>query len=154
MSYYFAGPDPDEESVMAETWAAGATPVASAANFERNIDINPLYPCAYLYVVCVTANDDSGARCPNVGYGTSWVDFSAPSQNAYGAGAANDTIIIYDSCHTSYAVPLVSGVMALLRSIGKGPQAQYDALVLTARTPTNTFTARGEINAGPALTIP
>lgn len=152
MSYYRLGPDPDEEAVMAETWAAGATPVASAANFERNIDALPLYPCAYLYVVCVGANQDNGVRCPSTGYGTNWVDFSAPSQNAYGAGSSSDTAIIYDSCHTSYAVPLVSGVAALLRSIGKGPQAQYDALTTTARV--NSFTRWGEIDAGAALWQP
>lgn len=149
MSYYFSGPDPDEEKVMAETWAAGVTPVGSAANFERDIDEFPLYPCAYAYVLCVTANRDDGSRCSNVGFGTNWVDYSAPSENAYGAGSADDTAIIYDSCHTSYAVPLVSGALALLRSLGYGPDAQHQKLSQTPKK--NSFTAFGEIDAGDAL---
>lgn len=133
MSYKFNGPDPDEEAVMAESWSSGVTPVAAAAN--DNTDYNAggrRYPCAYLYVVCVGANNNSGVRCGNSGFGSSWVDFSAPAQNARGAGSASNTAYIYDTCATSYATPLVSGAMALLRSLGKGPQAQYDALAYTA----------------------
>lgn len=157
MSYYFEGPDPDEEAVMAESWANGVTPVGSAANFERNIDATPLYPCAYLYVVCVGANKNDGTRCPATGFGdngSSWVDFTAPSEVAWGAGSASDTSYIYDSCHTSYSVPLVSGVMALLRSLGKGPQAQYDAMVTGSVARRNTWTTWGEIDAGAALAVP
>ncbi|MGH2377252.1 MAG: S8 family peptidase [Candidatus Limnocylindria bacterium] len=124
MSYKFDGPDPDEESVMAESWANGVTPVTGAAN--DNTDYNAggrRYPCAYLYVVCVGANNNSGTRCGNSGFGSSWVDFSAPAQNARGASSASDTSYTYDPCATSYATPLVSGAMALLRSLGHGPQA-------------------------------
>ncbi len=150
MSYYFLGPDPDEQSVMPETWNAGTTPVASSGNFDRNIDSQPLYPCAYLYVVCVGANDNAGIRCASTGYGTS-VDFTAASTYAWGAGASSDTNYIFDSCHTSYSTPLVSGVLALLRSIGKGPQAQYDALSATVQGNPGGLYAHGEVDAGAAL---
>jgi hypothetical protein len=49
----------------------------------------------------------------------------------------------------SYAAPLVSGAMALLRSVGYSPQQQYDVLYFTAAP--NGWSINGEINAGAAL---
>jgi subtilisin family serine protease len=149
MSYYFAGPDPDEEYVMWESWYAGTTPVAAASNQGKKLEDSPAYPCMYAYVVCVGANTDTGARCSVSSYSQSYVDFSAPSGTAWGAGSASNTSYIFDNCHTSYAAPLVSGAMALLRSLGYGPQEQYNALAATASL--NNWTIFGEINAGAAL---
>jgi len=151
MSYYWLGPDPDEQSVMAESWNAGTTPVVSSGNFERNIDTNPLYPCAEPYTLCVGANDNSGVRCPSTGYGPVSVEFTAPSTWAWGAGAYDNASYIYDSCHTSYSTPLVAGAAALLRSLGANPQQQYNALCNTVRAnPLGQFKC-GEINAGAAI---
>ena len=149
MSYYFSGPDPDEQAVMQENWNAGTTPVAAASNQGQPLESAPAYPCMYAWVVCVGANDDSGVRCPTSSSSFTYVDFSAPAGTAWGAGSASDTSYIFDNCHTSYAAPLVSGAMALLRSLGYSPQQQYDALYFTA-TP-NGWTNKGEINAGAAL---
>lgn len=150
MSYYQSGPDPDEEAVMQESWYAGTTPVAAASNQGVPLDsTHAAYPCMYAYVVCVGANDDSGTRCSVSSYSQSYVDFSAPAGTAWGAGSASNTSYIFDNCHTSYAAPLVSGAMALLRSLGYTPQQQYNALSATATL--NNWTIFGEINAGAAL---
>lgn len=151
MSYYFLGPDPDEQAVMSESWNAGTTPIVSSANFERNIDTTPLYPCAEPFTICVGAVDNSGTRCANTGYGPISVELTAPSTYAWGAGAANDTNYIFDSCHTSYSTPLVAGAAALLRSLGANPQQQYNALCNTVRgNPLGQYKC-GEINAGAAI---
>lgn len=149
MSYFFSGPDPDEQAVMQESWNAGTTPVAAASNQGQPLETLPAYPCMYAWVVCVGANKNDGVRCPVSSYSFTYVDFSAPSETAWGAGSASNSSYIFDNCHTSYAAPLVSGAMALLRSIGYSPQQQYDALYFTA-TP-NGWTNKGEINAGAAL---
>ncbi len=149
MSYYFAYPDPDEEYVMFEAWSAGTTPVTGSSNQGQALENAPAYPCMYQWVVCVAANDHSGTRCSVSSWSTTYVDFSAEGSNDTAAGSASDTNYFTDSCFTSWAVPLVSGATALLRSLGYDPQTQYDKLAVTARP--NSFSVWGEIDAGAAL---
>lgn len=103
--------------------------------------------------MCVAANDHSGARCRVSSYSTTYVDFSAEGSNLPAAGSASDTTYFTDSCFTSWATPVVSGALALLRSLGYDPQTQYDKLALTARSPAppDRFVTWGEIDAGAAL---
>jgi hypothetical protein len=148
-------PDDWEQDAIREAYSLGVMPVTASANRGNDYNSYQVYPCAYLYITCVAAAYNNRSLCGVSGYGAPYVDFSAPAENAWGAGAGFDWDYIYDPCHTSYAAPLVSGVMALLRSIGKDPAAQFNALVATAHPEVGSHTtAYGFIDAGNALWQP
>jgi thermitase len=149
-----------EEAMVLQTavQSYGATPVAIAGNGTNNNGIattTPMYPCAYLYVICVTAsNQQNSTRASFANYGPH-VDFSAPGVAI--AGAVNHTTNGYATRQgTSEAAPLVAGICALLRSIGKSPDAQMNALIASGQGQgrSDGYTSYGWVEGGYALWVP
>ncbi|MBB2941126.1 subtilisin family serine protease [Actinoplanes lutulentus] len=147
----------------------GSLVIASAGNDAVS---TPHYPAAYPGVIGVGGTDESSDWYFNVdiidgyyfyygsNYGPSWVDVAAPwcTIAANLAGFGNSTTADdyrSDFCGTSASAPLVSGVLALMKS--KAPKASNTALVnsltRTARpTETTGFSQYGEIRAARAVT--
>ncbi|MBU1092097.1 S8 family serine peptidase [Patescibacteria group bacterium] len=100
----------DFQDVVTDIWNKGKVIVAAAGN-QGTPDI-PHYPAAYDNVIAVTALDDDGSIAEYANSGD-WVDIST-----YGDSLTTDYDDI-ESFHsgTSYAVPLVSGSVALLFSL-------------------------------------
>lgn len=94
--------------------ANGAVVVVAAGNSGDDV---PQYPAAYPEVVAVAATDTSGALTDFSSYGP-WVDVAAPGFGIVSTGIAdatgNDNYVYGDG--TSFSAPIVSGVVALLRS--------------------------------------
>lgn len=111
------------------------------------------YPCADSYVICIGESDNTGAQAAESNYGN-WVDFSAPGTAGVWT-ATNATDSSYQSADhgRSLSAPEVAGVCALLKSIGKGPDAQMNALVATSIRDSG-WTAYGFVQAGEALWVP
>jgi type VII secretion-associated serine protease mycosin len=84
--------------------------VASAGN---TASAAPQYPAAYPGVVAVAATDWNGDLAPFSGRG-SWIDIAAPGVDITSARSRSS----YEAMSgTSYAVPIVSGVAALVHSL-------------------------------------
>lgn len=89
--------------------------VVSSGNAGANIDVNPVYPCAYTHanLVCTAASDPADALAVFSNYGVSSVDVAAPGQAILTTAPGND--YVYRS-GTSFAAPVVAGAAALALS--------------------------------------
>lgn len=151
MSYGGTVYDGPEADAITTAWTVVGVSVVAAAGNDGNSSYN--YPCADSYVICVGESDNTGARQLESNYG-SWVDFSAPGMAGVWT-ATNATDSSYQSVDhgTSLSAPEVAGICALLKSIGKAPDAQMNALVGTSIRDTG-WTAYGFVQAGEALWAP
>jgi type VII secretion-associated serine protease mycosin len=84
--------------------------VASAGN---TASVAPQYPAAYPGVVAVAATDSNGDLASFSGHG-SWIDIAAPGVDVTSARSTSSYEVMSG---TSYAVPFVSGVATLVRSL-------------------------------------
>ena len=149
----------------------GALVIASAGN-DAVGDLS--YPAAYSGAVAVGGTDTDSdyfvAVDPSTGlvygsnYGPSWVDVAAPwctvAINLSGFADDDGGVDVGDNdyqyfCGTSASAPLVSGTVALMKSMS--PTASNSSLVysLTSTavpTPTTGFTQYGEVRAGRSVT--
>lgn len=154
MSYTFGTNSlPFEDESLTYAWVKGAIPVSTAGNDGRD---EKYFPCGYDNVICIGSawwNGSAWVRWtgqPNPSNGgAAWVDFSAPGVGIMGA-TANTTTSYKSGTGTSYAAPLVSGVMALLHANGQfTPLAKLNRLA-SASCP-DGWTANGFVKAGDAL---
>lgn len=152
MSYAFDVDLQFENESIQYAWSSGAIPVSTAGNDGLNV---MRWPCAYGNVICVGSaywNGSAWVRwtgTPSPSNYGSWVDFSLPGRNIEGATANTTTSYKYGT-GTSYAAPLLSGVMALLHANGQTtPQSKLDRLAATACP--DGWTAFGFVKAGDAL---
>ena len=98
--------------------------IAAAGNAAKNIDIFPEYPAALDSdnIISVAATDQNDQLAPFSNYGPITVDLAAPGVNVYNTACAN-LGVAYSRCDydyrsgTSMAVPQVSGVAALIKSV-------------------------------------
>ncbi len=104
-------PSPIEESIVAYAVARDVAIVASAGN---GTGAQPMYPAAYPGVLGVGETDVNGRIIPGTGIGAH-CKILAPGSNARTTGSLTDADYTYFS-GTSSAAPMVSGVVALVRS--------------------------------------
>ena len=93
----------------------GAIIVGSAGNDNYNLANHPHYPSNYNHVICVAGTNPDDSKANGSNYGTR-VDISAPYSSIYtttfmGSGGYQTTQ------GTSFSAPIVSGVLALLKSM-------------------------------------
>jgi len=144
-----------EDSALLDTlvtvaWNSGAVLVASAGNDNNTVK---QYPAAYDEVIAVSASGTLDERWELSNYG-SWVDIAAPGDNilstvpvnGYAAGS------VYGS-GTSFAAPHVSGVAALLASLGLSNCSIVKTLLDPANVdPISWQGGVGRLNAQKAVT--
>ncbi len=102
-------------AAVADAQAAGILAVAAAGNDNVNIDIQPRYPAAFALdnVITVAAIDSNGNRASFSNYGATSVDIAAPGVSILSTFPTSS----YSSLSgTSMATPLISGVVALVKS--------------------------------------
>ncbi len=128
----FTGEDMDvsfEESVK-RAYEANIPVVAAVGNLDGgglNLDETPLYPACFQegeddYVIGVGATDDEDKKAEFSNYGSSCTDIAAPGVDIYNVmyqNSAWDFPTYYDGgwSGTSVASPVVTGAIALLKSV-------------------------------------
>jgi len=104
-------PSPIEESIIAFALAHDVAIVAASGN---GTGTQPMYPAAYPGVLGVGETETDGRIVPGTGIGAH-CRILAPGSNARTTGNVSDADYTYFS-GTSSATPMVSGVLALVRS--------------------------------------
>ena len=135
---------PALENAVAYATRNGVVVVAAAGN---NGTSAPFYPAATPGVISVAATDQSDDLYPWSNHG-SWVTLAAPGCDTTALRGGGYGIY----CGTSFATPLVSGLIGLARSLRPG--ATRDELVTALEQSTTAVDAdlgRGRIDAAAAL---
>jgi subtilisin family serine protease len=103
------------QDVLRTVQAKGITVVAAAGNQQAIAPNDPIYPASYDGVVAVanTRSDDSLAPDSSNG---GWVDVAAPGTNIVSTWGDGSGLYAVAS-GTSMAAPLVSGLVALMKSV-------------------------------------
>ncbi|MBX9245262.1 S8 family serine peptidase, partial [Actinotalea ferrariae] len=151
-----ADPSPVLRAAIEEAVAAGVVVVAAAGNDRRG---GPQYPAAYAPeidgLVSVSATDDDGTLADY----SSWddtVSLAAPGTDIVGPGIGAPNRYVSDS-GTSFAAPLVSGAVALMRAQrpGLAPSQVEERLLAATRDAgprgVDPFFGRGILDAAAAL---
>jgi serine protease len=154
--------DPAISTAISKMRDAKIIVVASAGNggadgIGDNNDIAPVYPASYNYdnIVAVAATDYSDNLAGFSNYGATSVDIAAPGVAMVGPGReTSSAYIVADG--TSFAAPMVTGALALLRF--QHPTHSYQTLInrlLTTADPLPSLTGKvatgGRMNLNRAL---
>ena len=121
-SYGSAGSSLTESSAIQRAANAGIIMVAAVGNgggdgVGDNNDTTPFYPASYTRsnIIAVGATDRNDAKATFSNFGATSVDLFAPGVDVWSTSYTSDTSYASGS-GTSYAAPIVSGALALLRS--------------------------------------
>ena len=137
-------PDPSLDDAVAYATRNGVLVVAAAGN---NGTSSQFYPAATPGVIAVAATDEGDALYPWSNYGP-WVALAAPGCDPTALrGGGYGTC-----CGTSFAAPLVSGLLGLERSLR--PTATRDELIDAAERSAagiGAVVSRGRVDAAAAL---
>lgn len=129
-SYGSAGSSFTEAAAINRARQAGIIMVAAAGNNNTNNDTTPFYPASYTQylgtnlnnILAVGASDRNDNRASFSNFGATSVDLMAPGVDMWSTTNGNDAS--YGSEQgTSFAAPVVSGALALLRA-----SAQNDSI--------------------------
>lgn len=116
MSLQSRCPSPDVARALDLAEKAGALVVVAAGNAEPGMHLlrTPSYPALYANanLVVVSAHDVHGKRYYQANYGPEIIDLMAPGVYVEGPGLQNETGY---ASGTSFAAPLVTGALAMLR---------------------------------------
>jgi subtilisin family serine protease len=103
---------------------AGVIVVAAAGNDATDNDVRPSYPASYsldnVVAVCATTRRDDLAEFSN--FGATSLDLGAPGLDVYSTLHEHDQAYVVNG-GTSFAAPIVSGALALLKA--RFPQMTY-----------------------------
>ncbi|TCS96790.1 S8 family peptidase [Hazenella coriacea] len=134
------------EAAVNYAWKHGVVVVASAGNLGWS---QPHYPAYYPKAIAVGATDPNDIKADFSNHG-SWVDLAAPGVEI------GSTVIgsqYYPISGTSMAAPHVSGVAALLSSLGLNNKEIRQTMESTADPieGTGTYWTKGRVNADQAV---
>ena len=120
-----------EAAAIYRAQQAGIVMVAAAGNSNNNNDVTPFYPASYtqytdnrnrtyqiqniISVGATTSSPTNEVRASFSNYGATSVDIFAPGVDIWSTRALNDTDYDFGN-GTSYAAPIVSGVLALRKA--------------------------------------
>jgi subtilisin family serine protease len=126
MSLGTTRPHPPLQAAIAALRAKGVAVVASAGNFQQSSPNAAIYPAAYDGVIAIANTQADNSLNPTSSNGN-WVDVAAPGTNILSTwdlrnGAANTGTISGQPNYaiesgTSMSAPLVSGLVALMKSV-------------------------------------
>jgi hypothetical protein len=158
INFSLAGTSSNESIAKAvqRAYEAGVINVAAVGNEGDDLDETPYYPAclrseAADWVIGVTATDNDDKETDFTNYGRSCADVAAPGAEFYSlsrSAAGEQYIESWDG--TSAAAPVVSGIIALLKSRypGLSPEDVRTALKLSVDPIRETISGAGEIGVG------
>lgn len=158
INFSLAGTSSNESIARAvrRAYEAGVVSVAAVGNEGDNLDETPYYPACLRsetadWVIGVAATDNNDVETDFTNYGRSCADIAAPGSEFYSlsrSAAGEQYIEAWDG--TSAAAPVVSGIIALLKSRhpGLSPDDVRTALKLSVDPIRETLTGAGEIGVG------
>ncbi|MBT4292554.1 S8 family serine peptidase [bacterium] len=135
--------------------------IAAAGNFDKN---HLEFPARYGNVIAVGATDKSDSVHSNYNYGTA-MDISGPGKdivttyypNIYSAPDSNSSSYLFETEGTSYAAPIVAGVVGMLHDVRSDLRAEdFQGLVQASakdieQVGYDEYTGWGRVDAGAAL---
>jgi len=167
LNYSIASTNPPQAfaDAVAALGNADIVVVTAAANcgvpncFDADNDAYPVYPSSYTddHVISVASLRPTGALDPYSHYGATSVEVAAPGGNvcSLGVGADDDYLV---ASGTSYATPVVAGVVALVReAFPRLTAPEVTELICASADPTAEVAGKvacGVAKADDALAVP
>ncbi len=144
------------EAAVERAYEAGVVSIAAVGNEADDLDVTPYYPACFRseaadWVIGVAATDNEDGETDFTNYGRSCADVAAPGSEFYSLSrsqAGEQYIESWDG--TSAAAPVVSGIVALIKSRypGLSPDDVRTALKLSVDPIRNTLSGAGAIGVG------
>ena len=155
---YTVNPTKALEDAIINARANNHIVVVAAGNSSSNNDFNPVYPASYpednIVVAAATDQNDALAGFSNRGFNS--VDIGAPGVNIWSTTPTAGSAFYgpnYDfSDGTSMASPMVTGAIALLRSVS--PSASYQTIIQALYNGADRLPALfGRVSSGARLNV-
>ncbi|TWW09482.1 peptidase S8, partial [Planctomyces bekefii] len=155
---YTVNPTQALEDAIINARANNHIVVVAAGNSSTNNDFNPVYPASYpednIVVAAATDQNDALAGFSNRGFNS--VDIGAPGVNIWSTTPTAGSAFYgpnYDfSDGTSMASPMVTGAIALLRSVS--PSASYQTIIQALYAGADRLPALfGRVSSGARLNV-
>ena len=100
------------QDIINWAWNRGSIVVAASGNDGLDVDINNVFPCNYVNVICVANSTSIDTKSSNSNYGSA-IDITAPGNSIHSCVPGNN---YSNKSGTSMASPFVSGLLGLMIS--------------------------------------